>query len=51
MVEYRRFGPTGLTVSALGFLEWALSAEEMRRIDELFVDHGVDAYPNQGMNP
>ena len=30
---------------------WALSGEEMRQIDEMFVKHGVDAYPNQGINP
>ncbi len=50
-MEYRRFGPTGLPVCGLGFLEWVLSAVEMRQIDETFERHGVDAYPNQGMNP
>ena len=35
----------------LGFLGWALSGEDMRQIDEVFERHGVDAYPNQGLNP
>ena len=35
----------------LGFLGWALSGEDMRQIDEVFEKHGVDAYPNRGLNP
>ena len=35
----------------LGFLGWALSGEDMRQIDEVFAQHGVDAYPNQELNP
>ena len=35
----------------LGFLGWALSGEDLRQIDEVFEKHGVDAYPNQGLNP
>lgn len=35
----------------VGFLDWALSGEDMREIDEVLERHGVDAYPNQGLNP
>ena len=35
----------------LGALEWALSAEDLRRIDEVFARHGVDPYPPQYVNP
>ena len=35
----------------LGTLEWALSAEDMRRIDEIFARHGVDTYPPQYVSP
>ena len=35
----------------LGFLGWALSGEELRRIDEVFAEHGVDAFPNRELNP
>ena len=35
----------------LGFLGWALSGEDKRQIDEVFAQHGVEAYPNQGLNP
>ena len=35
----------------LGALEWALSAEDMRRIDEVFAKHGVNPYPPQYVSP
>ena len=35
----------------LGALEWALSAEDLRRIDEVFAKYDVNAYPPQYVNP
>ncbi len=35
----------------VGFLGWALSGEDMREIDAVLERHGVDAYPNIGLNP
>ena len=35
----------------VGFLGWALSSEELREIDEVLEKHGIDPYPNIGMNP
>ena len=35
----------------VGFLDWALSGEDMREIDAVLERHGVDAYPNIGLNP
>ena len=35
----------------LGALDWALSAEDMRQVDEVFGSHGVDTHPGIGLNP
>ena len=34
----------------LGVLDWALSGEDMRQIDEAFARHGVDIHPGIGLN-
>ena len=35
----------------LGVLEWALSGEDMRQIDEVFARFGVDTYPAKYVDP
>ena len=35
----------------VGVLDWALSGEDMRQIDEVFARYGVDTHPNVGLNP
>ena len=35
----------------LGVLDWALSGEDMRQIDEVFARYGVNAYPPAFVNP
>ena len=35
----------------LGVLDWALSEEDMRQIDEVFARYGVDTHPAIGLNP
>ena len=35
----------------LGVMEWALSGEDMRQIDEVFAKHGVDRYPDVAIEP
>ena len=35
----------------LGVLDWALSGEDMRQIDDVFAKHGVDTHPAIGLDP
>ena len=35
----------------LGILDWALSGEDMRQIDEVFAKYGVDTYPPKHLDP
>ena len=35
----------------LGVLDWALSGDDMRQIDEVFARYGVDTHPGIGLNP
>ena len=35
----------------LGVLDWALSGEDMRQIDEVFARYGVDTHPNIILDP
>ena len=35
----------------LGVLDWALSGEDMRQIDEVFARYGVDTHPTIGLDP
>ena len=35
----------------LGVLDWALSGEDMRKIDEVFARHGVDTHPPMFVDP
>ena len=35
----------------LGVLDWALSGEDMRQIDDLFARYGVDTHPPENLDP
>ena len=35
----------------LGVLDWALSGEDLRQIDEVFARYGVETHPGIGLNP
>ena len=35
----------------LGALEWALSGDDMRQIDEVFARYDVDTYPPKNLDP